>query len=185
MLIYETNLFESFLLNNSKYLVISSGDFLGFVPKQLKGRQMHRRTALFISFLTSSSFFAFVTYHLYMSLDTLGRKALIESGDYTYYAPVDKFDVALRSFMISAIIVAIVMGLSMIGFYFIMRHDVIIGVTRAQEFCSKQGCDNPDIIEIVNWHGYDWSVRATTPDGGMLTLNKHESIFDYPPYLYN
>lgn len=146
---------------------------------------MHRRTVMKLFFVFFTLFLSLAGYHTYMSLDSLGRAALVESGDTTYYAPLDRLSVAMWSVSISAFIAAVMITATMLMFYVLMYFSTYRGVEHAKTICKDMGCDDPTIYKDVHWYGYEWLVSGKLPDGDTFVSTDKDGLFEGFELVYN
>lgn len=139
-----------------------------------------------LSFVAVTTAISIAYYHIYMSLDTLGRQALLELGDTTYYAPENKVWVATKVVMFSAAFVGAGMVALMFVAYLLSTAMCNQEINAAIRSCEERGGEiTSKPIKVCHWYSYDWSLEARIPGGSEQIYSNGDDFFEVLPFVHH
>ncbi len=146
---------------------------------------MSRRSAMKLVFAVTTAVLSVAYYHIYMSLDTLAREALLEMGDTTYYPPENKLEVFAHIVLVMSSLVALGMALVMFGFYILSVAMCDREVRVAVSECEQQDGEIASVITSCHWYSFDWIVTGSLPNGTKFERSSGDNFFDVVPFIHS
>ncbi len=147
---------------------------------------MSRRSLMQLSFVVFTTALSVAYYHIYMSLDTLARQALIEMGDTTYYPPENQLWVATKIVAISATFVGAGMVALMFFAYLLIMAMCNQEINSAIRDCEELGGTlTSEPIKVCHWYSYDWSLTGELPSGEEYIRYNGDNFFEVFPFVHH
>lgn len=147
---------------------------------------MSRRSLMMLSFVAFTMAISVAYYHIYMSLDTMARQALLELGDTTYYAPENQVWVATKVVMFSGAFVGAGMVAMMFVTYLLSTAMCNQEINAAIRDCKKLGGEVTSApIKVCHWYSYDWSLTGELPSGEEYHRFNGDDFFEVMPFVHH